>query len=184
MAKSKNSISRFLWLTICLCFFATGIVANTTCIQQTYTSQIGVYEATGKNDGPQVEEYLASVGRKKGDAWCAAFVHWTLSRCGIKGLPYSGWSPSWFTKNVVYTRGGTNNQTPLTGDVFGLYFANLKRIAHVGFIDRWAANTDYCITVEGNTSEANTGNATREGGGVYKKRRLKRQIFKVSRWAN
>lgn len=183
MAKSKNSAYNILWLSICLCIFiATPVAGDIPCIQRTYNSQIGVYEATGKNDGPQVEEYLSSVGRKKGDAWCAAFVHWVLSRCDVNDIPFSGWSPSWFTKNVIYKRGGKSNQTPQTGDVFGLYFLNLKRVAHVGFIDRWTDGSDYCITVEGNTSDANTGNATREGGGVYKKRRLKRQIYIVSRW--
>lgn len=182
MAKGKSSINRVFWLIICLCVISTNRIGG-NCIQKVYTDEVGVREATGKNDGPRVEEYLRSVGRKKGDAWCAAFVHWALTQCGVTGLPKSGWSPSWFTRNVVYKRGAAENKTPQTGDVFGLYFSNLKRVAHVGFIDKWG-DGEYTITVEGNTSSANTGNATREGGGVYKKRRLKRQIFIVSRWIN
>lgn len=182
MAKNKNYSSLVFWLIVCFCTISSnGISGDAICVKNTYTAEVGVYEATGKNDGPRVEEYLSSVGRKKGDAWCAAFVHWTLKRCGITNIPYSGWSPSWFTRNVVYKRGRTDNKIPQTADVFGLYFQNLGRVAHVGFIDSWAEG-QYCTTVEGNTSDANTGNATREGGGVYKKRRLKRQIYIVSRW--
>ncbi len=36
---------------------------------------------------------------------------------------------------------------PATADVFGIYFADLKRIAHVGFVDEWGDK--YVITVEG-----------------------------------
>jgi len=49
-----------------------------------------------------------------------------------------------------------------------------KRIAHVGFIH--AQEGDYYITVEGNTNQA----GSREGDGVYKKRRPKRTIYKVA----
>lgn len=180
MAKNKSSITRVFWLVVCLCLCCPYYIGG-NCVQSVYTAEVGVKEATGKNDGIRVEEYLSSVGRKRGDAWCAAFVYWSLSKCGITGIPKSGWSPSWFTKNVIYKRGQAGNKTPQTADVFGLYFANLKRVAHVGFIDNWTSG-DYVVTVEGNTSDANTGNATREGGGVYKKRRLKRQIYIVSRW--
>ena len=55
-----------------------------SCIAETYTSQIGVREATGRNDGKQVELYLKSVGLGKGYAWCSAFVRWCFDKCGIK----------------------------------------------------------------------------------------------------
>ena len=38
-----------------------------------------------------------------------------------------------------------------SGDVFGIYFANLNRIAHAGFLDEWGEK--YLITVEENTNE-------------------------------
>jgi len=37
-----------------------------------FATQLNIRELTGKNDGPQVEAFLRSVDRKKGDAWCAA----------------------------------------------------------------------------------------------------------------
>ncbi len=184
MAKNKNYVGAILGLIICLCFSTTRTLADDIeCVKRTYTGELGVVEATGHNDGPRVEEYLHSVGRYKGDAWCAAFVHWVLQKCGVSNIPYSGYSPSWFpSKYVVYKRGRANNKTPQTADVFGLYFQNMGRVAHVGFIDSWPTDSKYAITVEGNTSDANTGNATREGGKTCLKRRLKSQIYIVSRW--
>ena len=70
----------------------------------------------------------------------------------------------------------TRNPQPLTGDVFGLYFPEKKRIAHVGFIDKWDGT--WLVSVEGNTNVS----GSREGDGVYRKRRLTRSIFKVARY--
>ncbi len=70
----------------------------------------------------------------------------------------------------------TQNLTAVSGDVFGIYFANLKRIAHVGFVDEWGDKQ--IITVEGNTNEAGSG----EGDGVYRKRRPISSIYQVANW--
>ncbi|MES2875810.1 MAG: hypothetical protein V4708_18950 [Bacteroidota bacterium] len=66
--------------------------------------------------------------------------------------------------------------TPNTGDVFGLYFPEKGRIAHVGFIDEW--KDPWVVTVEGNTNVL----GSREGDGVYRKRRLVRTVSKVARY--
>jgi hypothetical protein len=172
---AKNKI-----IVFCI-FLAVGCIGifsqNVERVTEIYSSEIGVRELTGKNDGKRVEEYLASCGRTKGDAWCAAFVTWTFKQARIKAV-VSAWSPSWFpSENTIYTRGAKSNRIPDMTDVFGIYFQELGRIAHVGFIDKWEGGS-FCITVEGNTNDANS----REGDGVYRKRRLKSQIYKVSRW--
>jgi hypothetical protein len=137
-----------------------------------------VREATGHNDGARVVEYLKSAGLKQGNPWCAAFVCWTFEKAGVKAIK-SGWSPAWFPADkTIYKRGADRNKPPDRGDVFGIWFAKQKRIAHVGFIDNWIDGESKCITVEGNTNEA----GSREGDGVYRKRRLKSQIYKISRW--
>ncbi|SKB64206.1 CHAP domain-containing protein [Daejeonella lutea] len=69
-----------------------------------------------------------------------------------------------------------NPQTPGAGDVFGLYFPEKGRIAHVGFVDEW--KDGWVITVEGNTNVL----GSRDGDGVYRKRRLVRSIYKVARY--
>lgn len=145
--------------------------AQRDCMVDTYTSQLGVREATGRNDGLAVEKYLATTGLGKGFAWCAAFVNWVHHECGHSGpRAAAAWSPSWFPASHLVT-------DPRPGDVFGIYFASKGRIAHVGFIDRWG---DQVRTVEGNTNEA----GSREGDGVYRKIRLRSQIYKVARWTN
>lgn len=148
-------------------------------VKTTYEKEIGTRELTGKNDGKKVEQYLRNVNLGKGYSWCAAFVSWTYDQCGINN-PRSAWAPAYFNKrNTIYQSGKhLTADLPNTGDVFGIYFPNKKRIAHVGFVDSWG--TKYAITVEGNTNEA----GSREGDGVYKKRRLLRQIYAVSRYIN
>jgi hypothetical protein len=141
------------------------------CLRETFNAEIGIREQ-GWNAGQRVEEYLKSVKLSKGNPWCAAFVVWCHIQCDIY-IVLSGYSPSLFPKKNIVTN-------PRPGDVFGIYFANKGRIAHVGFIDEVRVNS--YITVEGNTGSDNYGQGTREGDGVYKKVRLKKQIYKVSRW--
>lgn len=147
-------------------------------VKQTCESQIGVRELTCHNDGVMVETYLHSVSLKKGNAWCAAFVSWVFQQCGVIN-PKSGWCPFWFpAKNIIYQidKPAINHNAPQAGDVFGIFFNDKKRIAHVGLIMEWGEKV--VITVEGNTNDA----GSREGDGVYKKKRLKRQIYAVSSW--
>lgn len=163
----------FTFIIITLLFFAIFgqcEAQSRECVVQAYTSQLGVREATGHNDGADVEKYLSTTGLGKGFAWCAAFVNWAHQQCGYSGpRAAAAWSPAWFPTSKLVTH-------PQQGDVFGIYFASKKRIAHVGFIDRWEGNKAY--TVEGNTNEA----GSREGDGVYRKIRLQSQIYKVARW--
>ncbi len=65
---------------------------------------------------------------------------------------------------------------PQPGDVFGLFFPEKARIAHVGFVDQWDGT--WMISVEGNTNVS----GSREGDGVYRKRRLVRTVWKVARY--
>lgn len=176
---AKNTF--FIRLIFIACFFACCSFVHSALIDDVvsvYSSQIGIREKSGKNDGEMVEKYLKSVGLPAGNPWCAAFVYWTFQTAGVKGMPRSGYSPVWFQKKVIYQRNGLRNKPPDRGDVFGIWFASKNRIAHVGFIDAWDDGTAYVVTVEGNTNEA----GSREGDGVYRKRRLKNQIYKVSRW--
>lgn len=174
MAKIKA-----LLFGVFLAFISVGVFGQNTSelVASIYSSEIGVREATGRNDGQRVEMYLASCKLPAGNPWCAAFVTWVFKEAKVKAM-VSAWSPAWFPETkVIYTRGSSHNKVPQQADVFGIWFANRKRIAHVGFIDDWQSGA-VAITVEGNTNEA----GSREGDGVYRKRRLKSQIYKVSRF--
>lgn len=177
MPKNHYFIISFL-LTFALFSSSYGSTLKENEVRKTYTAEIGVRE-TGFNKGKRVEEYQKAANLKPGNAWCAAFITWTFKQVGIKAVT-SGYSPNWFQSNVVYKRDDNinRNYSPRIGDVFGLYFESKKRIAHVGFIDKQDGN--YYITVEGNTNEA----GSREGDGVYRKRRHIKTIYAISRWIN
>lgn len=154
-------------------------------VRQIYTSQIGVREKPS-NSGPQVEKYLKYVYLPKGNSWCAAFVCWVLGEAGLEN-PRSGWSPALFgVRHVIWdwkqrTRNKeprTKSQEPGLGDVFGIFFPEKGRIAHVGFVDQWDGT--WMISVEGNTNMS----GSREGDGVYRKRRQIRSVYKVARYIN
>ena len=174
---AKNHIIIFCFLCNIICF--SPIYANTLIqnkVRNAYTNEIGIRES-GYNKGQRVEEYLKAANLKASAPWCAAFITWTFKQCNIKAV-VSGYSPNWFESNVVYKRDDNINRNykVQAGDVFGLWFANKNRIAHVGFID--GKQGDYYITVEGNTNEA----GSREGDGVYRKRRHVKTIYAISRW--
>lgn len=147
-----------------------------TKLREIFTAEIGIRERTGHNDGFRVEEYLAYTGLKKGDPWCAAFVCWCLGKAGISN-PCSGYSPALFPKaKLIWIRGSPLPKKVLAGDVFGLYYPEKGRIAHVGFVEQLAGNM--LISVEGNTNKS----GSNEGDGVYRKRRLLKTVYSMARW--
>ncbi|MDJ1494525.1 hypothetical protein QNI19_16390 [Cytophagaceae bacterium DM2B3-1] len=147
-------------------------------LKQVFTSYVGTKELTGNNDGEIVESFLASVGLPKGYAWCAAFVKHCMDRVNVK-TRITAWAPSAVPRNLcVWMQGKVIKRLPKCGDVFGVYYANLKRIGHVGFIREWKFDSPYAATTEGNTNSQNS----REGNGVYERIRLKRQIHIVVNW--
>lgn len=143
------------------------------------TGELHVREATGANDGPRVTLYLRSVGLDAGHPWCAAFVHWTYRQVGIVASA-NAWSPSWFpTRRLVYHRTRkARDGLPAPGDVFGIYYPSRGRIAHVGIVESWNEGGAYVLTIEGNTNDF----GSREGDGVYRKKRPRRQIYAVANW--
>jgi len=149
------------------------------CVLSSALSQVGVREATGNNDGYEIRAYLHYTGLKEGNPYCAAFCCWCFAQSCIDN-PRSAWSPSMFPKDkVIYDRSTDNDTAEFKeADVFGIYFNNLNRIAHVGLIE--SENEGVVRTVEANTD----GSGGRDGDGVYKRKRFKRQIYKVSRWIN
>jgi len=142
--------------------------------------QVGVRELTGQNDGPEVEAYLASVGLRKGDPWCGAVVFW-IGREALGPLnpyPRSGWSPDMVVNGELVSEGATAQP----GDTFGIWFPSKGRVAHTGLIGEFGRGS--CVTLEGNTSDVAAAGSSqdREGGGFFKKRRLRVSIHSVRDW--
>ncbi len=146
----------------------TNTVSVRDEVLQTARAEIGVREQ-GSNRGEDVEKYLASAGFGGGYAWCAAFVNWVYLQHDISTPKSPAWSPSWFISSRV-------SDKIIPGDVFGVYFKSKGRIAHVGLIE--SAGDGFVTTIEGNTNQA----GSREGDGVYRKRRIRKQIYRTANW--
>lgn len=131
-------------------------------------SQVGIREATGKNDGKEVVAYLNYTGNRKGEPWCASFVSWVFGQAGF-GSPRTAWSPDLFPK-------ANRVPAPAPAMVFGIYFTHLKRIAHCGIVEKEHHN--WLTTIEGNTDIT----GSREGDGVYRKLRHVKTVKFYADW--
>lgn len=59
-------------------------VANTNAANSDF---LGVREATGNNDGVNIDKYLATAGLSgTGLPWCGCYVNWSMNSAGIKGV--------------------------------------------------------------------------------------------------
>ncbi|SEN45129.1 hypothetical protein SAMN05216436_11673 [bacterium A37T11] len=152
-------------------------------LRNIYTAEIGVREASGKNDGVRVQEYLQYTKLRGNFSYCAAFISWVFYQAGMSE-PKTAWSPAMFPANrLVWERGKLDNlqlTTPLSGDVFGIYFQEFKRIGHCGFVDDW--DETWCTTVEGNTANPIRAGPSQEG--VYRKKRPIKTLYKVADWVS
>lgn len=135
-----------------------------------------VREATGKNDGKDVEAFLRNVGLGKGYAWCAAFMAQCHDDVGLEN-PRSAYCPVWFRKsNLVYQK----NVKTITsfqakkGQMFGLYIESKGRIGHIGMLTGQTKLSYH--TIEGNAN----GGGSHEGDGVYRLIRNKKSIYAIS----
>ena len=130
--------------------------------------EIGVREATGSNDGPRVEEYLAHTDLGKGYAWCAAFVSWCYGKAG-RDAPRNAWSPALFPNARCYTYQQISQGLVRPADLFGIYSQGLGRINHVGIVRK--LEDRYILTVEGNVANR-----------VLSKRRAMASVYAFSNW--
>jgi hypothetical protein len=131
-------------------------------------AEIGVKELTGKNDGKRIAEYLVYTGIKVPAPYCASYVSWCFGKAGYT-QPKTAWSPSMFPASRVA-------KEPKPADVFGIWFSEFKRIAHVGLVAE--IRGEWLVTYEGNSNN----NGSRNGDGVYQRLRHKRTISKYADW--
>jgi peptidoglycan hydrolase-like protein with peptidoglycan-binding domain len=133
-------------------------------------SQLYVREKTGKNDGPEVELYLASVGLGKGNPYCLAFQYWAEDTAAHK-LTVS--NPMYKTGHVLtlwnQTRKEYKFQNPEKGDLGIMDFGGGK--GHIFRVKKVIGNK--VNTVEGNTSgDPTSASEDRDGQGVFERLRL------------
>lgn len=183
-AKTNLSLRTFAMLLLALVLLAMSACNTATaatlspqraCVVESALADVDVREASGRNDGPEVERYLASVGLKRGASWCAAFVSYHLSGCGVRN-PATGWSPAFSGVSARVWSPRKAIRMPMPGDVFTIWYSNLGRVGHTGFVTGF--DGQYITTVEGNTSAP----GSREGDGVYARRRQLSKIYAITNY--
>jgi peptidoglycan hydrolase-like protein with peptidoglycan-binding domain len=137
-------------------------------------SQIGVREEGGANRGPQVEKYLAAVGRPPGDPWCLAFTFYCVNE-GAKRAACTNPLPITASGYYLWTHVPDSMKIPASapleedlrrvkpGMIFIIDHGNQK--THVGLVV--SATVEGLASIEGNTNIA----GSREGDGVYARTR-------------
>lgn len=130
--------------------------------------EIGTREYGGQNSGKKVSEYLRYTGIHTPAKWCAAWVSFVFKQAGYSE-PKTAWSPALFpiSRSVRKAEPGV---------LLGIYYPLLKRIAHCGIVEE--VKNDWVYSIEGNTNIA----GSREGDGVYRRKRHIRSIHRFADW--
>mgnify|MGYP000296441851 CR=1 FL=1 len=148
------------------------------------SAEIGVEEVGGSNCGPRVNQYKAATNLKPTESWpwCAAFVCWV-----VRQAMFDAEVPETRTFRRPTTAGAldlenwslrqddsTQTRVPARGDVQAgdIITFRFSTGGHTGFaVSAPDKNGDF-YSVEGNTDQA----GSREGGGVFRKRRNVKQL--------
>ena len=136
-------------------------------------AEVGVEEIDGTNCGPRVNEYKAATNLPPREAWpwCAAFICWLVREAMLKGNgPYTFQRPktagAWDLENWSLRQDNSTHTLRNPGHDIRAGDIVIFKFSHVGIaID--SPIDDSVATIEGNTDDA----GSREGGGVYRKRR-------------
>ena len=133
-------------------------------------AEVGVAEATGRNDGARVEQYIAlgtASAREPGLSWCAAFVLWCHRQEGVN-LPGNPWALR--RVSTLYEearRAGAilaHDEVPAVGDL-AIYLGRASSHAgpsgHVQLVVGVATSMDDALTARLDVVGGNEGNAVR-----------------------
>jgi hypothetical protein len=132
-------------------------------------SKVGQKETHGKNRSPFIDTLNRAAKVPLGSPYCGSFVGYGNMLFGFDYPKSFAWSPTWADKSRMV-------EVADTMDVFTIYYPRMKRVGHTG----------YHISTVGSqvhTREANTNDGlSREGDGIYDKRRKKATIYRFTRW--
>lgn len=155
---------------ICLVFNLHAVASGSECLIQQARRCIGWKETPGRNNrGPEIDKLVLSVGGRPGLPWCGFFMMYIHQRCSLPKA--GGMAMSWFTRSSIVS-------SPTPGDVFSVWNRYLNRIGHVGLVELVTPSGNAIVTIEGNTN----GTGSREGSGVCRLTRPRKQIYSFARW--
>lgn len=147
-------------------------------------SQVGVREKGGPNRGPEVDEYIRTVGLNPEDditdPWCMAFVYWCFHKaseqlgvrnpCPKKAGVIRAWRAVSDRKKLLPADALAQPQLIIPGDIFMVDHGHWR--GHTGLVVDVKDENSQILTVEGNTNVR----GSREGDGVYDKTRWVRRV--------
>jgi len=142
------------------------------------TAEVGVKEVNGSNCGPRVNQYKAATNLppKESWPWCAAFVCWCGREAMATGGPYTFKRPTtagaWDFINWSLAQDDSTQTKRSPGDDIQAGDIIVFRFSHIGIATSAVDRAGNFHTVEGNTDDA----GSREGGGVFAKRRSIAQV--------
>lgn len=128
------------------------------------------------NRSPEIDSMNIAVNVPLGSPWCGSFVSWVFNNNGYL-YPHTAWSPNFALKQDCIWQSKRVNTVKLEpGDVATFYYSNLGRVGHVEII--YDYDDKYIYTISGNTDGA----GSREGSGVFKKKRSLDKVYRVTRY--
>jgi len=134
-------------------------------------SYVGTQELTGANDGPEIEQFLATVNLKAGNPYCAAFVSYILEDSPGVTKPdvRSGLAYHFITDDSIPANQVLRGTTTIPDGTILVWRKGNTIYGHTGFVaDHPSAN--HFETIEANTSSGRYGNQ-RDGDGVWLRQR-------------
>ncbi|MCC3156418.1 hypothetical protein LJ737_04170 [Hymenobacter sp. 15J16-1T3B] len=152
------------------------------------TSKLYVREATGRNDGPEIDAWNKAAGAAPRSFWCATYQTAGQRACGLPVPAGPAGSYNWFkpgSARTYYIRGQRGAVDSLkAGHLVGFYYANLGRIGHIGRLQaptRVArrGNARGWTTLEGNTGSG----GGRNGAGVHVLLRASWEFYAGANWS-
>lgn len=161
-------------LFILLIFVSTTLYPQTELVK--YAESYLFVREIKPNRSAEIDSFNIAVGVPLGSSWCAAYNSWIFNHFNIIN-PSSAWSPYWSLKqDRIWKAKQLNTVKLIPGDVVCFFYSNLGRVGHTGIITQ--VYDDYVITIEGNSNGA----GSREGSGVFKKKRSLDKIYTVTRY--
>ena len=163
---------RFLCLLLLLLSLPLSS-AHSQAQLDTAKKYLGTTELTNHNDGPVVEKFLHSVGRHKGDSWCAAFVSYCLTAASVKEPTVrSGLARSFILKSSIKANDVLIGKYKIQPGTILVWREGTTIHGHVGFVESW--QRQFGKTIEGNTTPSSSLRSSlseANGDGVYRKSR-------------
>jgi hypothetical protein len=146
-----------------------------------------VREATGHNDGPEIDAWARALGIPLRSPWCGAFQAAGQRACGLPVPPGAGGARNWFRDphRTYFLRGqrGRVDDVAVAHQV-GFYYVNLGRIGHIGQVVALAQGRRRGRPARGYLVRAgNTGSGGgRDGAGVHDLFYAAADVYAAANW--